>query len=230
MKTISIGDIHGRLDWKVIDPNKYDKIIFVGDYTDSFTISDSQITNNLLDIIQFKKDNLDKVILLWGNHDLQYLFNYNGFGCTGYRPQMYKELNKIFNDNKNLFQMSYEYGNTIWTHAGIHERWFKYHFKYFIGDSISERLNNAFNIKYNALFNIGYVRGGYHSEGGPFWADITELKANSFRNMNQIVGHNRVEKITKIYNYNKEVVFIDTLEYEKTDTLFYEKDVKKKKT
>ena len=28
MKTISIGDIHGKNVWKQVDPNKYDKIIF----------------------------------------------------------------------------------------------------------------------------------------------------------------------------------------------------------
>ena len=75
MKTITIGDIHGRSDWQEIDPANYDKIIFVGDYVDSFTVSDIDIITNLLNIIQFKKDNMNKVVLLLGNHDLQYLFS-----------------------------------------------------------------------------------------------------------------------------------------------------------
>ena len=36
MKIISIGDLHGKDVWKQIDPANYDKIIFVGDYTDDF--------------------------------------------------------------------------------------------------------------------------------------------------------------------------------------------------
>ena len=70
MKTISIGDIHGRDIWKNVNPSKYDKIIFVGDYVDSFTISNTTILNNLLDIIEFKKSFKNKVILLLGNHDI----------------------------------------------------------------------------------------------------------------------------------------------------------------
>src|SRR3990172_8977517 len=71
-KVLSIGDIHGRIEWIIPtfgsvsrfndwlekgDPsliyplNKYDKIIFVGDYTDSFTLSNLEILHNLKNII-----------------------------------------------------------------------------------------------------------------------------------------------------------------------------------
>ena len=70
MRICAIGDIHGRNDWEKVDPNKYDKIIFVGDYVDSFDIPTGEILKNLENIIAFKKEYYDKVILLLGNHIL----------------------------------------------------------------------------------------------------------------------------------------------------------------
>lgn len=228
IKTINIGDLHGRTIWKTIDPSLYDEIIFAGDYVDSFDISDDQILNNLLDVIQFKKDNSNKVILLWGNHDLQYLFDFNYYGCSGYRDKMYIQLHEIFNTHKELFQMSYQIDNTIWTHAGIHQGWYNQRFKIYTDTykdlGLSEQLNIAFIDNFPTLFDIGHRRGGYNNVGGPFWCDIEELKSSPIREYNQIVGHNRVKDITKIYKYNKEIVFIDTLE---SDTpKFYEKEFK----
>ncbi len=226
MKTITVGDLHGNSDWKEINPDNYDKIIFIGDYVDSFDISDEEIKNNLLEVINFKKNNIDKVILLWGNHDLQYLYTYKHYGCSGYRPQMYQSLHVIFNDNKKLFQMAFEYNDTIWTHAGIHDGWFNYYFKYTKGDTLADKLNNAFDANYKSLFNVGHYRGGYNDEGGPFWADIKELKSKPFKKMHQIVGHTRVDKITKYYKYNKKIVFVDVLENKSTKEKFYEKEFK----
>ncbi|NBP57427.1 metallophosphoesterase, partial [bacterium] len=39
MKTIFIGDIHGRSIWKeIVEQEKPDRVIFIGDYFDSFDI------------------------------------------------------------------------------------------------------------------------------------------------------------------------------------------------
>ena len=39
MKTIAIGDIHGLSIWKdIINKENPDKVIFIGDYFDSFDI------------------------------------------------------------------------------------------------------------------------------------------------------------------------------------------------
>ena len=72
MKTLTVGDLHGKDVWKEIDTIRYDKIIFVGDYVDCFTTSNVEIKHNLEQIIRYKKDNMDKVVLLLGNHDVQY--------------------------------------------------------------------------------------------------------------------------------------------------------------
>ena len=65
-----IGDIHGRTIWKdIIEKENPDKIIFLGDYVSTHdNISSSQQINNLEEILAYKEDNPDKVILLRGNH------------------------------------------------------------------------------------------------------------------------------------------------------------------
>lgn len=56
MKIRVIGDLHGRDWWKrKVETGDSDLNIFLGDYVDSYTVSDKQIINNLLDIIEFKK-------------------------------------------------------------------------------------------------------------------------------------------------------------------------------
>ena len=229
MRTISIGDLHGHTIWKTINPSLYEKIIFLGDYVDSFDISDDQILNNLLDILEFKKSYPNKVILLLGNHDLQYLFNYDQYGCSGYRPQMYSQLYDIYNGNKKSFQMSYQIDDTIWTHAGIHQTWYDQRFSIFARDypdlTLSEQLNLAFSkFNYYSLNDVGHRRGGHSNVGGPFWCDREELSNNPLKGYNQIVGHNRVKFLTKIYKHNKEIVFIDTLEND--NPKFFEKNFK----
>lgn len=223
MKTISIGDLHGLNLWKEIDPEKYDKIIFIGDYVDSFKVSDDDILNNLKDIIEFKKKYMDKVELLLGNHDLQYMFieNLDIHGCSGYRPSMSTSLHNIFKDNKDLFNVAFQYNDTVWTHAGIHYGWYKYRFKDYYGDTIAEKLNNAFRNYYLPLFDIGRRRGGRYDIGGPFWCDQLELMGSPMRDIDQIVGHTRRNYILTEYKHDKQLVFIDVLEHTKLP-IFYE--------
>ena len=71
MKTIVVGDTHGRSHWKTIsEQNNFDKIVFIGDYFDS---RDKSITSdieikNFKEILHFKENNFNEVTLLYGNH------------------------------------------------------------------------------------------------------------------------------------------------------------------
>ena len=68
MKTIVIGDIHGRTIWKqIVRHNTFDKVVFEGDYFDSFDISVKDQLKNFNEIIKFKERFPDKVVLLIGN-------------------------------------------------------------------------------------------------------------------------------------------------------------------
>jgi len=212
MKHIFIGDLHGRELWKIIDPKEHDKIVFLGDYVDSFDLTDRTIVNNLLDIIEFKKSYTDKVVLLWGNHDIQY-FDFNNGNCSGYRPTCAAALRTIFNSNAELFQVAYECKDVLATHAGICEGWYEYSYKTHVEKrypeeySISEILNDAFKGKNESLLEIGKKRGGWHHVGGPFWADSRDLNKLPDFGYKQVVGHNQMEKITERNDGN--IVFVD---------------------
>ena len=147
LKTISIGDVHGRQNWLKVgdlqdmhdtlrlsfypkEKPKYDKYIFVGDYTDSFDVDDAMIIHNLKDLIALKIGYPDHIVLLLGNHDLQYFYPSPGIHqCSGYRAHMQYDLYELFRKNAKYFQMSYQYQNYIWTHAGIHKGWYNLYFK-----------------------------------------------------------------------------------------------------
>ena len=58
MKTIILGDTHGSSNWKLAThQDKPDRVIFIGDYFDSFEISGVEQINNFKEIIQYKENN-----------------------------------------------------------------------------------------------------------------------------------------------------------------------------
>jgi len=211
MKILSIGDIHGSLEWKnILDLNlDQDLTIFIGDYVDDWSYSNDQIYNNLIDLIQYKKDNLDKVILLLGNHDLQYYFDYNNYGCSGFRPEAYFDLHELFNKNKELFQVAYQYDNYLWTHAGISTGWAEIFKKEIIAHNLNEEFYTCSVNSY--LYDVGKSRGGWSKYGGIFWADKCETSTNYIKGLHQIVGHSKVNIIEKLGDENGSIRYIDVL-------------------
>ena len=215
MKTVSIGDTHGMAVvesvMKIID--NFDKFIFLGDYVDSFDVENQSMKKNLLDLIELKSKYMEKVVLLWGNHDIHYLLG-KEYYCTGYRPGMRKFFHTIFQENEKLFQFSCQAGDYIWTHAGITEFWFEKRLRAGKADerSIADTLNEAFGLRYPPLFDIGYRREGKQRTGGPLWCDKAELISGPLKGYNQIVGHNRVEEFEIFWTGDKKVILIDLLE------------------
>lgn len=72
MKTLVLGDIHGRTIWKdIVEKENPDFVIFLGDYvsTHGFETAEEQL-DNLEEILQYKEENPGKVILLRGNHKI----------------------------------------------------------------------------------------------------------------------------------------------------------------
>lgn len=216
MKIVSIGDIHGRNTWETApDADLY---VFVGDYVDSFTETDKEITDNLLKIIEFKKESPDKVILLWGNHDVQYALQPPGsdngkYYCSGYRSVQHWDLYPIFRDNFDLFQFAYEYDKYLFTHAGVHTGWYMNRFQLETEHdpnlcSLSEKLNLSFLVKMDCLFDVGHIRGGYRPVGGPLW--LHKHPARKYlEGYHHIVGHTETKKIHTETAKNVSVTFID---------------------
>lgn len=220
MKLITIGDIHARQYWKEVDPEKYDRIIFVGDYVDQFyPTTDTEIETNLLEIIEFKKKYPEKVILLLGNHDIQYMFLDEGYGCSGFRPTQARQLRMIFNHNKDLFKVAYQIENYIWSHAGISYRWYDYNKediervqKEFNCVNLADTFNHMLWLKENRLLHqVGKKRGGRYPSGGITWADRFETMENYIDGYHQIVGHTPINMITKFGDEKGSIRYVDVL-------------------
>ena len=71
MKIIAIGDLHGRTLWKyIVSKVDFDVVVFIGDYFDTHeNISPVQQIENFKELLDYKKQLPEKVVLLFGNHD-----------------------------------------------------------------------------------------------------------------------------------------------------------------
>jgi predicted MPP superfamily phosphohydrolase len=217
MKICSTGDIHGRDYWKYEDYSKFDKVIFVGDYVDSFDIDGKQQYINLFNIINFKKDNMNGVVLLWGNHDIHY-YKLGKHKCIGFNEKYAKDFNELFVENQDLFQLSYQIDNYVWTHAGIHRGWWdmfiKDKNKIQEGENVADTLNRLFKENYEPIFHCGIWRSGRHHVGGPLWLDKNEA-TKPIVDYHQIVGHNilkdrKIQCVSQNFKGDTSITFIDT--------------------
>jgi hypothetical protein len=240
MKYVTIGDVHGHNNWKnavykLDDDTRelgdclldftIDKVIFVGDYVDDWKLTNTEILNNLKEIIQLKKDYPDNVILLMGNHDVAYL--HHDEKITGHRAEMGTDLYQIFHENRELFQLAYQVNDVIWTHAGIHRGWWKFYalpviegyagtrFNEFLGDckNVADYLNLMYNFNYDPIFMCGKARGGTHNVGGPLWADKYETYHKPLDGYHQIVGHTRVNRVLEFdFPKNTKMTYVDCMD------------------
>lgn len=125
MKILVLGDIHGRSCWlDIVQKEQPDLTIFLGDYVSThYDISAEQQLSNLEDILNYKEENLNKVILLRGNHDLQML-GYYWSECSGWDREVYEGMKPIKDRFLSLTQWIYIIPNTniVCSHAGIGEK------------------------------------------------------------------------------------------------------------
>jgi predicted MPP superfamily phosphohydrolase len=219
MNIITIGDLHGSQSWKQVHPKSWDRIVFTGDYVDSYDYTDKQILLNFQQVLLLKKDNPEKVILLLGNHDLHYFFKgTDRHYCTGFRRKMLPALHKIFQTEKENFQAAFQVGNHLWTHAGVVQRWYDHFIKSQIlpeDENVASTLNRLFLSYYLPLFHVSEIRGGYDKDGGIFWAHSTETCNDPLPEYHQIVGHTRTQKGILIASFQKadtSFAYVDCLE------------------
>lgn len=214
-QVVVIPDVHGRIFWKEFLKGKENKqIIFLGDYVDPYpheNISEEEALANLLDIIEFKKEHKDNVILLLGNHDCSYRYNTSLCNCR-YAKRLAADFRRAFNDNKDLFQLAFECkinGKEYnFSHAGISNKWISniehdcYRIK---GESNVEFLNRLYKEeRWQLLDNLRYIsrmRGGFDPYGSCIWCDVREwLKDDSLvissslvnSSVYQVFGHTQL--------------------------------------
>jgi len=252
MRILTIGDIHGREVWKnfifgshekyedwaieaqgeyfrpweeVLDlrVSDIDLIVFVGDYFDSFDINNVDMKRNAEQIFAFKRAYPDRVVLLWGNHDVSYYDRSQW--CSGFRAEMFFDFNELLNANRGRIQLAHQIGNVLWTHAGITKSYYEnvcceYAKRVRRGDeemplpeksNLAEFLNEQFLHNWSGLFYVGRTRGGSDIFPGPLWADRSDLMEDPLPEIFQFVGHTRVEQVHGTQDEISGVCFLDCL-------------------
>ena len=233
IKILAVGDLHGKSCWQVIDFSQYDKVVFMGDYVDSTSHSDDEILENLKEVIGAKELFPEKVVLLLGNHDIQYLF-YPDYRCSGFRRSMQLSLTELFSRQIHLFQIAYQINNYLFTHAGLSGPWHnrlmalveKIPLKEMRETSTLAALLNALNQTWHRglLHEVGTIRGGSKEFGGVTWADKEELRNYPLEGFHQIVGHNPVPYIEALsFNDDTSITFVDVLGIQES---YYEINIK----
>lgn len=200
MKQIIIGDIHGRTCWRDILSQEqiWDRVIFLGDYVDTHeAITPIEQVENLREIIKFKEDNSDKVVLLIGNHDYHYWPGVQEH-YSGYQPQMRSTFEYEFNAYSRKFQVCYidEY-KTIYSHAGLTQKWCQFIGAYPLkNQQLVDYVNDCF-ISRPIMFQFywGDRSGcGDNINQGPFWVRPQSLYRDKINNF-MVVGHTMVGQI-----------------------------------
>ena len=193
-RIIVIGDIHGEGAWKdIVEKHPGCKYIFLGDYCDPYNhdLSDEEVIANLCGIIEFKKQKMDDVVLLLGNHDIQYVYH-EAERCSRRMAHVEEQIVNLFKTDISLFEWGHKVENIIFTHAGISQGWFRF---------ASDKADKGDIIKFitdpqnkEVAFACGYARGGNAIHSGFFWADKREL-TEPLEGYIQAVGHSRVPEI-----------------------------------
>ena len=207
MKHVIIGDIHGRTNWKqIVEKEKdADKFIFLGDYFDPYnwTLTLDDLVNNFRDILDFKTKNLDKVILLIGNHDLA-AFESKADKCR-YVDGTYENMAPTFYNaiKEGIIQLCHFINdNIVCSHAGFSKVWLTDN-RLTLNESI---LNDDFKQKvitktvlkdYDFSYGDGSIwsdMSGDNTWQSPLWIRPASLLKSTPEGIIQVIGHTRIRK------------------------------------
>jgi predicted phosphohydrolase len=212
MKIVALGDTHGRDIWKTIVKieNDFDKFIFIGDYFDTRDDINASIQiQNFKEILEFKKENPDKVVLLIGNHDFHYL---KGCGETysGYQQYANMDINEVLQPavTSGHLQICYVYDNLIFSHAGLTNTWCETNEIDLY--NIEESVNTTFMKKMEAFrFEYGenLDRSGDDVTQSPIWVRIPSLLKDMVKGFTYIIGHTTIKELHMANN----IIAIDCL-------------------
>lgn len=224
-KILVIPDVHGRVFWK--EPvirfiDEVDRVVFLGDYLDPYENENGladDIFENMTEIINLKRNNMDKVILLKGNHDQHYVSERfeELAGGTRIDQQNWNKYHQVFTENKELFKIAHieqvKGMPYVFSHAGLTLYWLKK-----VNDNMWNLFDNRISIadpeiieRINQLDDDGKgqdmfaIIGTYRSwvgekTGSVLWADIEEHaipnapKAYGLNKVFQVFGHTKLNK------------------------------------
>ena len=221
MKTLIIPDVHQRVYnvEKALNGLNYDRVIFTGDWFDSFyeppLVSGFEQTCIYLRSLVLEHPRKDDFTFLVGNHDINYIFNNSeGRGArhikkTHYYSSGYTQ-NKCSRFRKTFFEAGlrddffiehfdiavYSQGWLL-SHAGFIPEHIPYgkDIGYLVNELIPdvwENFRNIYHPRNSAIAAVGVARGGRDAYGGPLWLDWYDEFYPHQATGKQIVGHTTV--------------------------------------
>jgi hypothetical protein len=211
MKTIVLGDIHGRSQWKlIVEMEKPDQVIFIGDYFDSYDLTAAEQMKNFKEIINYKETTDAHVIMLIGNHDYHYYPEIGNVGTSGYQHTAAPAISQLIDENRNHLQMAYSIDDYLFTHAGVSSEFMDNVFGKdgWKTEEISSLLCQQFWHK-PKTFEFGMAvdlkkmswldSSGDNREQSPIWIrprSLMNVNYNTLRKqVIQVVGHTQVKKL-----------------------------------
>lgn len=219
-KLIIIPDVHGRSFWrKAVEENFEDEFIFLGDYLDPYSqdgVSVEDAFEGLQDIVALKNSHTEQFTLLWGNHDLHYL--YPDLRGSRFDHKNAARNEDFFRKNEKCFQIAAERTvvdkRYLFTHAGIGRLWIESFLPSFPEEQITaEFLNKSFTMPafIKSLSAISYYRGGPDLYGSCIWDDLQEQSElyNQMESAIQVFGHTMV---WEAFNYENRIYGLDCQE------------------
>ena len=212
MKIIALGDTHGRALWKeiVAKEKDADKIVFIGDYFDThYDITVDQQIENFKEILEFKKNNMDQVVLLLGNHDYHYLKGvYESY--SGYQAFRALDINEVLQPaiDSGLIKVCFVHEKYVFTHAGVTKTWALVN-KIKI-NNLEEDINRLLieditSFKFTMGYN--YSQTGNDVTQSPIWVRIPSLFEDHLDDVKYVIGHTTQETIT----ITNGIIAIDTI-------------------
>ena len=183
MKLLIVPDVHGRDFWikPCKDIEKYDKIIFLGDYHDPYPFQVSEHTSRKRlreELVPFVEDNKDKIICLKGNHDCNYTIGVMADRHDHFNHDQVKALLERMN-----LQLAHQEGNFLFTHSGVLPAWLE------VNNLTLEDVLKG-NVSGQALSQVSPRRGGWDHCGSCVWGDVFEYhNETKIPGIYQIFGH-----------------------------------------
>ena len=221
MKVLTIGDLHCREFWKDAVKDWDGPIVFLGDYVDPYPYEwdeDEQMPNPvdyLLEVINFKDCNPDRVTLLIGNHCMHYIDMLLDGSRKNYSLQ--DKVHDLYMSDKEYFQMAKQFDDTLFTHAGVSTAWLKRHELTLPKTDADVFLNEIYKTSPDIFWEMSWERGGWYSTGSPIWHDVREFDCDD--TLFQVFGHTALkENPVKLDNFVcvdcRRAFIVDTISHE----------------
>ncbi len=179
-----VGDIHGQLDKLEQALDFPGKVIFVGDFVDSYrtTVADQILCiERVLQSIA-----AGHAEAVFGNHEMSYLNPL--FRCSGWNSATEERFNSGLGDRiRAAFKPFIWENDVLVTHAGITKGlWEDYNLS---KENLAQTLTEWYHHIDSPYYQVGRARGGWKKYGGPLWCDWSEFKP--VEGLTQVVGHSR---------------------------------------